>query len=254
MSWIDQLPDDLKGNESLTSYETVGDFASAHLETLGKVTDLDGKATEYEGKITDLEGRFANTIPKLTDTSTDDDRAAYNLAIGVPADKAEYEFPKTEGIEQDEKMMNFARDMFHAAGVSKEAAAKMVPLWDNYQSEMGKALEESQLTAEKEAVTAAETALKEEWKADFDENKKVAERGYQAFEKIVPGFGELLALETKTGITIGNDPRMMKMFNAVGKAIGDDLSFPIGDPSKGNNSAPKPGLQSLYGPNPTPTQ
>ena len=47
--WMAQLSDDLKENEALTSFETLSDLASAHLENVGKLSDLDGRATTLEG-------------------------------------------------------------------------------------------------------------------------------------------------------------------------------------------------------------
>lgn len=240
--WLAQLPDDLKENETLTTFDTLGDLAKSHVETVGRVSELDGKATEYEGKITDLETRFANTIPRLTEESTDEEKAAYYKALGVPEDPTEYEFPKTDGIEHDENMLTWARQTFKDANLNTEQAAKVSQAWDAFMGKMDEANEKAVV----DGIKGAETTLKEKWKADYDKNIAFTEKGYQAFEKIAPGFKELIDnTEVSAGIKLGNHPIMSEVFHAIGKAVGDDFSFP-GSKPPGVPPDKTGGLQSIY--------
>ena len=52
-TWLDSLPDDLKGNESLKAYETPEAMAKAHLETLGKLPLVPENADAYQIEIPD---------------------------------------------------------------------------------------------------------------------------------------------------------------------------------------------------------
>ena len=245
--WLAQLPDDLKTNETLTGFETLGDFAKSHLETVGKVSAFDGKTTEYEGKITDLNTRLENSIPRLADDSDDAAKAAYRKALGVPDSADGYEFTKADGVEHDEKMLGWAKDVFHQAGLSAEQANSVSQAWDKFMPEMGQAMADAEEADRLAGVETAETALKEEWKGDFDKNKELTKRGYDAFEKAAPGFKDLLdSVDVKDGLKLGNDPRMLKVFFAIGKAIGDDFSFPSGKPPGTPPQDGKGGLQTIY--------
>ena len=227
--WIAQMSDDLKGNEAFTPFETLSDFAKAHLDTVGKVTELNGKATEFEGKVTDLESKLANSIPKLGENATDEDRAVFYKALGVPEKPDEYEFPKGEGIEHDEKMVFWARDIFHKANLSKDQAGIISQAWDGLIQGMAKEQDE----AKQAAVQEADTKLKTEWGADYDKNLELTKRGFQKFSG-----QELDAFCEETGV--GNHPTLIKIFYEIGKAMGEDTS-PFG--KGGGGGEPKVGIQ-----------
>lgn len=244
--WVSQLPGDLQTNEAFTSHATIGDLASNHLDVLGKVSEFEGKTTEYEGKITDLSTQLENSIPKLAEGADDAAIAAYHKSLGVPEAPADYEFPAADGVEHDEKMLEWAKDTFHAANLNNDQASTISQAWDGFV----KGLDDAQKEAEAEGIKVAETALKGEWKADFDKNIEVTKRGYQAFEKVVPGFEELLAVEIAPGVRLGNDARMLKVFYDIGQRVGDDFSLPEARPK--GQTPPAGGFQSLYTKSPEP--
>ncbi len=220
--WIAQLPDDLKTNQTFTSFKTIGDLAKAHLETTGRVK-------EFEGKV-------ANSIPKLSDKSTPEEKAAFYKALGRPEKAGEYEFPKGEGVEHDPKMIEWARTVFHGANLTKDQAAVISQAWDGFIAGMVKSEEETTQNAMKEA----ETKLKDEWKADYDKNIELTKRAFKKFSGT-----ELNTFLEETGI--GNHPILIKAFHAIGKAMGEDTS-PAGLPS--GEQAGKEGM--IYKvPNPT---
>lgn len=236
--WLAQVPEDLRTNEALTSHETLGDFVKSHLDTVGKVSEFDGKVTDYEGQIQTLNDQVSNSIPRLTDDSDDEAKAAYYKALGVPETADAYEFPKGEGIEHDESTIAWARQAFHAAKLNPTQASAISQSWDQFIQGMREAND----AAIKEGIETADAALKDKWKADYDQNIKETERGFQAFEKAVPGFNDLLNSEV-AGVRIGNHPVMAEIFHLIGKSIGDDLSIPS-LPAKQEN---KPGdLRSIY--------
>ena len=220
--WISQLPDDLKGNEAFTAHETLGDFAKAHLETAGKVTTLDGNATELTGKVTDLEGKLANSIPKLSETSTTEDKAAFQKALGVPEKSSDYEFSAAEGVEHDPKMMDWARDTFHKANLSQEQVGIIQPAWDMFVDEIGKAHKQAQETAEAEA----KTKLKTDWGSDYDKNMELTKRAWNHFTG-----SSMDEFSIETGV--GNHPVLTRFVFNVGQAMGEDFSL------KGKPGGPK---------------
>lgn len=229
--WLAQLPEDLKANEAFTSFETLGDFGKAHIETLGKVKDLDGKAKDLEGKVTDLTGKLANTIPKLSEKSTDEEKAAYYKAVGRPDKAEQYEFPKTDGVEHDPKMISFAQGAFHKAGLSKEQAGIIAGAWNGFVAGLAHADKE----ARDKAKGDAEKALKTELGGEEKYKEAVALAG-RVWKKFSNSEFDAFCNETK----IGNDARLIRFVIAAAKLTGEDTS-PQGSNREGGGTK-KPGL------------
>jgi len=234
--WIAQLSDDLKEHEAFTSFETLSDFAKAHIDTLGKVSNLEGEKSTLEGKATDLEGKLANSIPKLGESATDEEKAAYRKAMGIPEKPEEYEFPAIEGQENDANMVAWAQRVFFEANLPKETAAYIGKQWNTFLAGLIQAEEE----ANEKARTDAETALKTKWGTDFDKNVEFIKRGWKKFAN--SEFDEWTA---KHGV--GHDDVLMEFLLSVGKAMGEDFS-PQGTPLKGDQV--KEGI--IYDKSPTP--
>jgi hypothetical protein len=157
--WIAGLPDTLKTNEAFTKFKTVGDFANDYLA-------VSTKATELEAKV-------GNSIPKLTETATDADRAAYYDALGRPKDAKEYEF---DGEDKNApEWTNFWKQQFHADGLTKAQAKN---LSTQFNGQMQKMVEAHNVKMQGE-VTAATEKLKSEWGDKFDTNVELAKRVYQ---------------------------------------------------------------------------
>ncbi len=228
--WVAQLPDDLKGHEAFTSYETVGDFAKAHLDLVGRASDLDGKVKESDGRITDLTARLENSIPRLAADATDEQQAAFWQQLGRPETAEEYEFPRTEGIENSPQMIAWARDAFHAANLTKAQAAVIVPAWNAFAAGIVKAGAQAKETAK----ANTEKRLRTDWGASYDGNVEQARRAFNELTNM-----ELDAFLTETGL--GNDPRMTKMmFDVYDKFMREDSS-PGGGGTRGGAFS-RPGL------------
>jgi hypothetical protein len=213
LGWRAALPDEYKEHEFVKPHGKPGDFVKAALEI----------KAERDALNTRLEG----SIVKPGEGAKPEEISAYRKALGVPESPTEYEFPKTEGIEQDPKVIEWSRGIFHKFGIPKDAAAGIVQEWDAFVHGMN--AEQERLAGEEAVakVKETDTALRAEWKADYDKNFEETKRGYAAFEKVVPGFSELLdSVKVAEGVMLGNDPRMLKIFHAIGKAIGDDFSVP----------------------------
>ena len=201
LGWRAGLPDDLKTSETFTPYKTVGEFAKAHIETTGKVKELEGK--------------LATGIFKPDDKATPEQREAYYRALGKPEKATEYEIPKEEGVEHDPAMVEWAQNTFHAANLNKEQAQAIAKAWDGFITEMVKADE----VAKVKAIADTETKLKTEWAGDYGKNVELANRAFKKFSD-----QELTAFLEETGV--GNSPILTKVFASIGKAMGDDESLP----------------------------
>src|SRR5271167_4246919 len=106
LGWRAGLPDDLKQNTDLANYKTVGDFTK--------------DALSWKGKVSELEGKLGDSIPKLPDDATAEDRNTYLDALGRPAKASEYEF---DGEDKNApEWTNFWKEQFHGLGLTKVQA------------------------------------------------------------------------------------------------------------------------------------
>ena len=86
--WIDQLPENLRGNEKLTRFERIQDLGTAFL-------DLDGK---YEKDIREL-------VKIPGEDATDEDRATFFTKLGRPEKPEDYEITETSWPEEADKLI-----------------------------------------------------------------------------------------------------------------------------------------------------
>lgn len=219
-AWIAQLPDDLKGNETFTPFKTLGDFGKSHLELVEKAKELDGisaKSKEFEEKLT-------NSIPKLSENSTDEEKAAFYKALGRPEKPEEYEFPKGDDVEHDPKMISWAQSVFHQAGLSKQQAAMIGQQWDAFMKGMVEAEEKitEDTKKENEAKFRAEFKSDEEFKAGMELTKR--------FWKKVTDTDFDEAYKEAEAWQI---PVFMKFLFTVSQAIGEDWSPKGASPTGG---------------------
>lgn len=193
LGWRAALPDEYKEHEFVKTFQKPGDFVKSALDI----------KTEHDS----LKTKLASAIIKPGENATPEEKAAYHKALGVPDKPEEYEFPKVEGVEHDEKMLSWARDVFHKNGLNKEQAAGISQAWDGFIKGIEQGLQEAETNALKEV----ETKLKEEWKADYDKNFELSKRAFKKFSG-----AELSDFKAH--------PTLVKAFYEVGKAMGEDTS------------------------------
>lgn len=159
LGWRAGLPDDLKQNEVLVPFKTVGDFAKHAL-------DRDKQAKELEAKL-------ADAIPKLPDNATDADRAIYYDALGRPKQASEYEL---DGEDKNApEWTNLWKGEFHSMGLTKEQAKQLSGKWNTQMQAMVKAHNDA-ITKES---AASEQKLRSEMGDKYDTNVELAKRMWQ---------------------------------------------------------------------------
>ncbi len=216
-AWMAQLPDDLKGNETFTPFKTIGDFASSHLQTVGKVQELEGKLGA------------AVMIPG--ENATDEERSAFYGRLGRPEKPDEYtlgEVPVPAGFtdEQQKKVyqersaedVQWFRSEAHRLGLSKAQAEGMFASFVNRNHEFYATLEANRQNAMKTAVD--EMKKDPAWAGDnFQKNLVIVDQAMKEF-----GSPELKAWFDATGQ--GNNPLIVKFFHKIGLALADDTFVP----------------------------
>jgi len=195
LGWRAALPAEFKEHEYVKTFTKPGDFVKSALEI----------KTEHDA----LKTKLGSAIFKPGENATPEEKAAYQKALGVPEKSTDYEFPKGEGIEHDEKFTLWAKDLFHKADISKDAAAVLSQGWDSYMKEFVAA----QQKVEDDAIKEVETKLKTEWKAEYDKNFELSKRAFNKFSGA--DLSEFKA-----------HPTLIKAFFEVGKAMGEDTSPP----------------------------
>lgn len=151
--------------------------------------------------------------------SSDEDRAAYNKAIGVPETAEGYEFASPEGhepTEADKAFQASAAEIFHKFDVPADTA-KGLNEWYN---EMGAALAAEQVKEDKAYAKATEKALKAEWPGEeYPRNKEYADR---AAVKIFGGdLEDVKMIEDKTGRYVLDHPAFVKALASVGREMSE---------------------------------
>lgn len=199
LGWRAALPDEYKEHEFVKTFQKPGDFVKSAIEI----------KTERDT----LKGKLDNAIPKLPENATDADRENYFLATGRPERPEQYEF---DGDNNDEAMLNFARNAFFKHGISKDAGKGIVADWNEF---IAQSIEE-QKTKLAEDTAAAKVNLQKELGDKFDEKVELARR----FMKETLGEETYTLFETvKVGdVTLGNHPVLTRVFLKFAEMSGED--------------------------------
>jgi hypothetical protein len=213
LGWRAGLPDDLKQDEAFVPFKTVGDFAKAHKETAAKVKD-------YEGKL-------ANSIPKLGENATPEEREKFFNSLGRPE--------KPEGYELDGEDKNspewtgYWRNELHKIGVPKDMAKAISEAFNNQIEGVVEAHNAKILHENSKATTALKTELGDK----YDASVVLVSRLWKQWGKTETEFDKAFATETSA-----NRVTMMRFLLNVAAKTGEDVSLKGAGPRQ---EAPKAG-------------
>lgn len=221
LGWRAQLKDDLKTHEAFTKYQTVSDLGKAYLE---------------------LDGKVQNSIPKLSEKATDEEKAAYYKAIGRPDKPEEYDIQIPEGLPDDKATVDWFRATVHELGMPKTMAEAFV---SKHMERLVKQKENLDKSGEKFAQDA-ENKLKDEWKGDtYTANLEIAKSAAKKVggDEYMDFLDEKRIIVTPEGarvMRLGDDPIHIKAWHKVGTAISEAAFHPGG-------AQPSPEIQRTPG-------
>lgn len=203
--WRAQLSEDLRENEAFTGFDKIGDFANDYLTTKGSASELQGK--------------LDNSIPKLGENATDEDRAAFNnllhTELGRPETADKYELTKPtdipEGMPYSEDIENGFKTAAHSLGLSQN---QMQGLFGWYMAGSTGAFK-ADAEARQAAADEGMEAIKKEHGDQYPEYVKTVDRAVQQF-----GGDEFKKFMDDSGM--GNNPAIVKTFYNIGKAMSED--------------------------------
>jgi hypothetical protein len=219
LGWRAGLPDDLKQNTDLANYKTVGDFTK--------------EALTWREKVSELEGKLGDSIPKLPDDATDEDRNTYLDALGRPTQASEYEF---DGEDKNApEWTNFWKDNFHQLGLTKSQAKALSTQFNGQIQKMV----EAHNTALKAEMTTTEQKLRTEMGDKYDTNVELAKRMYSKH------------LETEFDADFADaSPKarfgMTRLLLKIASLTGEDTSPQGGHGSSGGSIKPEDAWIKMY--------
>ncbi len=208
LGWRAALPDEWKNHDFVKTYQKPGDFVKSAFEI---AQDRDG-----------LKAKRTNSIPNLTDQSTDAEKADYYVAIGRPDKPDDYNIIKPadlpDGIPYDPAFETAFKQFAHANNFSKQQAEEAYK-WYYGLVVNGAVKQEADNT---KAQTDGINTLKDAWKDKFDGNKKIAEIAFKKFGKDAASLLD----EAKIGnIRLGDHPAFLKVFYEIGMQTLDDKAL-----------------------------
>lgn len=214
LGWRAELPDPLKQHEVFTAYKTKNDLWNGHIDAVTKLKEAEGK--------------LANSIPKLAENATDEQKAAFRAALGVPEKAEDYEIELTEGM--DNSLAPWFKNTAFKLGMPKDMAKGLSNAWNGMIAEIVKAKAENDLKSHNEAVTKLQT----EWGDNANTNAEIVKKAYTEIAKEIKTLEPLLLMEVDIGgkkVKVGDLPEMRETFLWIGKKMLPD-SILSGTPPK----------------------
>jgi len=135
--------------------------------------------------------------------------------LGKPKSADEYAFELPEAA-KDPGFEKWAKDTFHANGISKKAAENIMKQYGEYfNNQMTSTIE-----GDKAKLASEVSSLKKEWGAAYEQNSRIADRAAEVFGMNEP---TLLALKESMGPAAA-----MKFLHTIGSKLGEG-NFVTGD-------------------------
>ena len=221
LGWRAGLPDTLKTNETFASFKTVGEFGQSYLD--------------QGAKLKDIESKLADSVPKLPDDASEEDRNLYFDALGRPKQASEYEF---DGEDKNApEWTNLWKSEFHKLGLTKTQAKTLSTSFNGQIQKMVDA-HNNEFKAE---MTTAESKLRTELGDKYDTNVELAKRLWQKHGE--GEFDKVFAAESNS-----NRYTMIRYLLKMAALTGEDTSPQSGHTP--NVATSEPGFR--YDKSPTP--
>lgn len=148
--------------------------------------------------------------------------------LGLPEAPDGYELPTPTDMTPDEGFMNWSKEAFHKAGLTKGQATDLVGQWNEYVQGQVQAQQEEQQSR----VTAEEQALRKELGQGYDVKMRMAQNAARSL-----GIQEtdIDALEQSIGYA-----RTMRLFMGLGEKLGESQFIGSDGETRGFNSQMTP--------------
>lgn len=210
-SWLDGMPDDLRAHLGAKGWDKAPDAQTALIEVAKSQRAAEQRL-----------GVPAERLLRLPDQMTGEWWAKNAGALGIPGAPEGYEIERPalpEGLPWDESFEAEARKAFHAAGAPPHVVNAAVKFY----AERTKAAFEADQAALHGAREKLMGELKSEWGSNLDANIAAAQRAFQHFAGSSGAQGAAAeGLAARLSQAMGGDAPMLRMFHAIGSAMGED--------------------------------
>ncbi len=180
--------------------------------------DLIKGLSQFEKGIPDLVGYFASaegakgkTVAVPSEGATKEEWAAFRKAIGVPEKPEDYKLEAVKLPNEEKLDPAWEKDLRALAQKINLSQGQLAELHKWYFGGLAEAMRFVKTTAKE-----AHAVLRKEMGADYDIAMTAKTRAVKKFFD-----DELAVLFERTGL--GNHPRVLKMFAAIGKELGDHV-------------------------------
>lgn len=211
-TWHEQLPEDLRGDETLASIPDLETLARSHIDAQKHIGGSIRIPSEDAGEQdwADFNAKLTSKLPSLINLSDDPEAAKATLyeRLGVPKDAEGY---TAEGLDQG------FREFALANGFTNDQVAALLT----------KVNEDNAAAAEmaEAAGVEATNGLKSEWGHAYDQKLAEANKAINAF-----GGEDGMAFATETGLI--KNPAFLKMMAAAGANLGEEAAGSIPNSTK----------------------
>ena len=179
--------------------------------------------------ISDFRKRESTSIRVPGADASDEDKAKFYRAIGVPETAEDYEFVMPEDREAtdgDRAVQTIMADVFLSEGITAGQAKALNVAWNGIRTDAEAAiLKQDTAFAEKQ-----DAELREEWRDDYKRNMVAVSRAAAQF--LGDDFEEAKKIETKDGRFIFDHAMIVKMLAKVGREMGEGSLGPPMDTSE----------------------
>ena len=188
----------------------------------------------------DMRAKLSNAVIKPGENASDEDRATFNKAMGVPESVEGYEVVAPEHIGEEawasddvQGAVNSIVSAMHAEGVSKAGVdAALNAYW-----QIEAAQQQAQVDADAKYADENTAALKAKWDKDYDVNLEFSNRGMEYL------FGDDVTvareLEMGNGRFLLDNPLMIEALARIGRETSEAGLGPTAMTQEGRESVKK---------------
>jgi len=237
--WTESIEDEgLK--TSLGQFETVDDFYAAAKIEKPEAVEIDWreslkdedmkKSAERFGSVEDILRSNADMRKRDSQVripgkdASDEEKAKYHAAIGVPENAEAYKFPEKENMTDEEKASNdYWKDIFHGTDISQKQADDLMEGLKNAVTKN----KEANIKANEQWAEDSSAALKESWRGDYDKNVAIANQGFNKFfETAGIDVDDIRSIKMENGLFLMDDARFLQGFATLGREMGEGTLGP----------------------------